>query len=178
MIIRALRAADVDAVVEFSVRAWRPVFESFLEVMGPDIFRRIYPHWQAGQAEAVRETCLDEAHRTWIAEAPGAPEAPEAPRQAAPGGRPVGFAVVAVHDDPRRGEIDMVAVDPEYQNQGVGLALVAFAVDRMTELGLPLAEIGTGGDPGHAPARHVYEKAGFTPVPLVRYYKALPGDGQ
>jgi ribosomal protein S18 acetylase RimI-like enzyme len=172
VIIRTLRADDVDAVVEFSVRAWRPVFESFLEVMGPDIFRRMYPHWQAAQAEAVREACLDEAHRTWIA------EAPEAPGQATPVGRPIGFAVVAIHDDPRRGEIYMVAVDPEYQNQGVGLALVAFAVDRMTELGLPLAEIGTGGDPGHAPARHVYEKAGFTPLPLVRYYKALPGDGQ
>jgi len=47
-------------------------------------------------------------------------------------------------------------------------------VDRIAELGIPLAEIGTGGDPGHAPARHVYEKAGFTPLPLVRYYKALP----
>ena len=49
-------------------------------------------------------------------------------------------------------------------------------MDRITELGIPLAEIGTGGDPGHAPVRHVYEKAGFVPVPLVRYYKALPGD--
>jgi hypothetical protein len=86
VIIRALHADDVDdvdAVVEFAVRAWRPVFESFLEVMGPDIFRRIYPHWQAAQAEAVREACLDEAHRTWVA------EAPEAPGQAAPGPFPV-----------------------------------------------------------------------------------------
>lgn len=171
------------------MRAWRPVFESFMEVMGPDIFRRIYPHWQAGQADAVRDACRDEAHRTWVAEAPETPETPgpanrpeasrapgapdmaEEPRQAA---RPVAFVVVAVHDDPRRGEIYMVAVDPDYQNRGIGLAVVNFATDRITELGLPLAEIGTGGDRGHAPARHVYEKAGFTPVPLVRYYKALP----
>ena len=69
----------------------------------------------------------------------------------------------------------MIAVDPDYQNRGVGLDLVNFAVDRIAELGIQLAEIGTGGDPGHAPARHVYEKAGFIPVPLVRYYKALPG---
>jgi ribosomal protein S18 acetylase RimI-like enzyme len=177
VIIRALRDDDIDAVVEFSVRAWRPVFESFMEVMGPDIFRRIYPHWQAGQADAVRDACRDEAHRTWVAEAPRAPEptntsgASEVPGEAA---RPVAFAVVAVHDDPRRGEIYMIAVDPDYQDRGIGLALVNFATDRITELGLPLAEIGTGGDPGHAPARHVYEKAGFTPVPLVRYYKALP----
>jgi ribosomal protein S18 acetylase RimI-like enzyme len=167
VIIRALRAGDIDAIAEFSVRAWRPVFESFMKVMGPDVFSRIYPDWQAGQAASVREACRDEAHRTWVAEAPDAAES---------GGRPVGFVVVAIHDEPRRGEIYMIAVDPGYQNRGIGLNLVTFAVDRITELGIPLAEIGTGGDPGHAPARHVYEKAGFVPVPLVRYYKALPGD--
>jgi len=169
-----LRADDIDAVVEFSVRAWRPVFESFMEVMGPDIFRRIYPHWQAGQADAVRDACRDEAHRTWVAEAPEAPGAPDTAEEPTQAARPIAFVVVAVHDDPRRGEIYMIAVDPDYQNRGIGLALVNFATDRITELGLPLAEIGTGGDPGHAPARHVYEKAGFTPVPLVRYYRALP----
>jgi hypothetical protein len=31
----------------------------------------------------------------------------------------------------------------------------------------------TGGDPGHAPARHVYEKTGFTLLPIARYFKAL-----
>lgn len=183
MIIRALRADDIDAVVEFSVRAWRPVFESFMNVMGPDIFRRIYPHWQAVQADAVRDACRDEAHRTWVAEAPGpanrpdasrAPEAPDTAEEPTRAARPIAFVVVAAHDDPRRGEIYLIAVDPDHQNHGIGLALVNFATDRITELGLPLAEIGTGGDPGHAPARHVYEKAGFTPVPLVRYYKALP----
>jgi len=167
VIIRALRADDIDPVVEFSVRAWRPVFESFMKVMGPDVFPRVYPNWQAGQAEAVRDACQNEAHKTWVA---------EAPEEAGSGDRPVGFVVVAVHDNPRRGEIYMIAVDPDYQNQGTGLDLVTFAVDRIAEQGLPLAQIGTGGDPGHAPARHVYEKAGFTPVPLVQYYKALPGD--
>jgi ribosomal protein S18 acetylase RimI-like enzyme len=164
VIIHPLRADDVDAVVEFSVRAWRPVFESFKQVMGPDIFRRIYPHWEAGQADAVRGALTDEKNQTWVAEAQT-----EAPA------RPVGFVVVTVHDDsPPRGEVYMVAVDPAHQNRGAGLALVEFAVAAIAGLGLPLAEIGTGGDPGHAPARHVYEKAGFTPVPLVRYYKALP----
>jgi hypothetical protein len=41
-------------------------------------------------------------------------------------------------------------------------------------VGETLVQLGTGGDPGHAPARHTYEKAGFTPLPLVRYYKELP----
>ena len=163
MIIRPLRAADIDTVVEFSVRAWRPVFESFMQVMGPDIFPRLYPRWEAGQAAAVRDAVTDEKNQTWVAELPQTP------------GRPAGFVTVTVHDDaPRRGEVYMIAVDPARQNHGLGLELVNFAVDWITGQHLPLAEIGTGGDPGHAPARHVYEKAGFTPVPLVRYYKALP----
>jgi len=166
VIIRTLRVDDIDAVVEFSVRAWQPVFESFMKVMGPGIFPRIYRDWRAGQAKSVEEACRDATNRTWIAAAPD---------DTKPDGRPVGFVVVAIHAGPRRGEIYMIAVDPAYQNRGIGLGLVNFAVDRIAELGLPLAEIGTGGDPAHAPARHVYEKAGFTPVPLVRYYKALPG---
>lgn len=149
-------------MVEFSLRAWQPNFESFMRVMGPEIFRRIYPDWQAMQAEAVAEACRAEGHRVWVAEADG---------------RPVGFVVVVVHrlnPETESGEIYMIAVDPDHQNQGIGLDLVNFAVDAIAGLGIPLAEIGTGGDPGHAAARRVYEKAGFTPMPQVRYYKSLP----
>ena len=82
---------------------------------------------------------------------------------------------VVLHGEGGResGEIEMVAVDPECQSRGIGLKLVSLAVEEISWLGFPLAEIGTGGDPGHAAARRVYEKAGFTALPLVRYYKAL-----
>ncbi len=103
-------------------------------------------------------TCRAEGRRVWVAESDG---------------RPIGFVAVIINDDTETGEIYMIAVDPDYQNRGIGLALVTFAVDRIAERGMALAEIGTGGDPGHAPARRVYEKAGFTPLPLVQYYKAL-----
>jgi GNAT superfamily N-acetyltransferase len=145
--------------VEFSVRAWRPVFESFGRLLGPRIFEHLYPDWAADQASAVDSTCRAEGSRVWVAEADG---------------RPVGFVAVIIHDDTETGEIYMIAVDPDHQNKGTGSALVTFAVARIIERGMKLAEIGTGGDPGHAPARRVYEKAGFTPLPLVRYYKALP----
>ena len=57
----------------------------------------------------------------------------------------------------------------------IGLSLISRAVEEISKLGIPLVEIGTGGDAGHAAARRLYEKAGFTALPLVRYYKALPG---
>jgi ribosomal protein S18 acetylase RimI-like enzyme len=71
------------------------------------------------------------------------------------------------------GEVQLLAVHPAHQNRGLGTQLNTFALDRMAESGMKLAEVGTGGDPGHAPARRSYEKAGYTALPLVRYYKAL-----
>jgi GNAT superfamily N-acetyltransferase len=71
------------------------------------------------------------------------------------------------------GEIEMIAVDPAHQRLGIAAALIDRSIDRFRAAGLKLAGIGTGGDPGHAPARAAYEKAGFTPLPLVHYYKPL-----
>ncbi len=36
-----------------------------------------------------------------------------------------------------------------------------------------MAVVETGGDDGHAPARAVYERAGYTALPVVRYFRKL-----
>jgi hypothetical protein len=41
----------------------------------------------------------------------------------------------------------------------------------MRERGVELVHVDTGGDASHAPARSSYEKAGYVPMPLVRYFK-------
>jgi ribosomal protein S18 acetylase RimI-like enzyme len=160
--VRPLEEGDIGPVVDFSVRAWKPVFESMCRVMGPEIFKRVYPDWAISQAQAVESVCRAEGNLVWVA---------------AEDGPPVGFVAVVLHDQdsPKSGEIEMVAVDPGCQSRGIGLSLMSRAVEEISELGIPLAELGTGGDPGHAAARRLYEKAGFTALPLVRYYKALPG---
>jgi len=43
----------------------------------------------------------------------------------------------------------------------------------MKESGVRLAVVATAGDPGHTLARRSYEKAGYTPLPLARYYNDL-----
>jgi GNAT superfamily N-acetyltransferase len=77
--------------------------------------------------------------------------------------------------DPERlfGEISMLAVDPDAQNRGVGTALTEFATVWLRSSGMRVAMVGTGGDVGHAPARRIYEKAGYTLMPIARYFKAL-----
>jgi ribosomal protein S18 acetylase RimI-like enzyme len=158
--IRPLAAADVAAVVEFSLRAWAPVFESFRAVLGDRVYQALYPDWASSQARDVEAVCQDETTKVWVAEQLG---------------RPVGFVALRIDADARMGEIYMLAVDPHVQRQGIGTALTSFAVRRLRAAGVRLAEVGTGGDPGHAPARRLYEKAGFVGLPLVRYYARLDG---
>ncbi|GAA0499766.1 GNAT family N-acetyltransferase [Paractinoplanes deccanensis] len=160
--IRSLNDSDISAVVEFSVRAWAPVFASFEQVLGARVFHRLYPDWEKAQAEAVAQTCRDLAATTWVAEDQG---------------RPVGFVAVVHHDashsEPDSAEIEMIAVDPGEQRRGIASALIERALRHMREAGIDLASVSTGGDPGHGPARAAYEKAGFTGLPLVRYYQVL-----
>jgi ribosomal protein S18 acetylase RimI-like enzyme len=162
VVLRELAESDVDAVVALSLRAWTPVFASFEAVLGPVVYRHLYPDWRASQARAVERVCRDPALRTWVADDDG---------------RPVGFVAVAVpghaDDEPDSGEIEIVAVDPAHQRRGIGGRLVEHAVEHLRRAGVRLAVVATGGDPGHAPARRAYERAGFTGLPLVRYYRAL-----
>ena len=106
-IIRPQLDADIAAIVSFSLRAWQPVFESMARVLGPRLNRLVYPDWAAGQAGAVEEVCRDEKMTVWVAEVDA---------------RPVGFVAVAFRDDPNSAEIEMIAVDPDQQNRGIGSA--------------------------------------------------------
>jgi GNAT superfamily N-acetyltransferase len=156
--IRDYGPLDEEPVVALWLRAWAPVFSSMEQVLGREIFVRLYGDWRQYQEKDVRDTLADGAARVWVA---------EATREV------VGF--VAARLDPERhiGEVWMLAVDPDAQGRGVGTALTEVATGWLREAGMTVAMVGTGGDPGHAPARRVYEKADYTLLPLARYFKAL-----
>ena len=158
--LRPLTAADVDAVVAFSLDAWAPVFASFQQVMGPRAFGLVYPDWRTAQARAVAGVCRSGDVDAWVADVDGAP---------------VGFVAVrwTEEDATPVGEVEMIAVAPGHQRAGIAGRLLDRAVAEIAGRGVPLAVVGTGGDPGHAPARALYERHGFTGLPLVRYYRPL-----
>ena len=86
----------------------------------------------------------------------------------------MGFATVALNAfHERMGVVDMIAVDPEYQRRGIARLLMERAIDHMRARGMDIAAVETGGDPGHAPARALYESLDFTALPSVRYLKLL-----
>ena len=157
--IREFREGDLDAVIAFSLRAWAPIFDSIQEVLGDEIFLRLHPDWRADQAEAVRSSCLSEERDVFVALADG---------------RPVGFAAVALNAfHERMGVIDIIGVDPDYQRRGISSRLTEHATEHMLRCGMDIAVVETGGDPGHAPARAAYEAAGFTLLPIARYFRML-----
>lgn len=156
--IREYHRTDRDAVVALSLRAWAPVFESMRRVLGDAIFAEIYGEdWRLRQTAAVGDVLDDDTMRIWVAEEDGE----------------VSGFVAAVMRSQRLGEVEMLAVDPASANRGLGTRLTGVATGWLRSEGARLAMIGTGGDPGHAPARRVYEKAGYTGLPLARFYRAL-----
>jgi hypothetical protein len=157
-----LAPADIAAVVEFSLRAWAPVFESFRTVLGNGSTRRSIP---TGQPVRL---------------APWMPSAKTTPQRCGwPNRRGVPSATSPCGSTPTVGQARSTCwrSDPLVQRQGIGTALTSFAVQRLGDAGMRLAVVGTGGDPGHAPARRVYEEAGFVGLPLVRYYARLDTGG-
>jgi GNAT superfamily N-acetyltransferase len=157
--IRPFDERDLDALVDFSLRAWEPVFASLREVLGDELFLRLHPDWRADQAEAVRSSCTSDERDVFVAVADG---------------RAVGFVAVAVNAfHERMGWIDIVGVDPDYQRRGIGSRLTEVAVDHLRGRGMDVVVVETGGDPGHGPARAAYEAAGFTKLPIARYFRLL-----
>jgi ribosomal protein S18 acetylase RimI-like enzyme len=156
--IRALGPGDVEPVVELSLRAWEPVFDSLRDALGTGLFERMHPDWRQDQRRAVEEACADEQLTVSVAEVDG---------------DVVGFTAIRTDADSRLGEIYMIAVDPDHQRRGIGASLTRAALEQLTEAGMTMAMVETGGDPGHAPARATYEQADFTLLPIARYFKAL-----
>lgn len=149
----------LDAVVQLSLRAWTPVFESLQTIINPEVYQTFYPNsWQVSQQKAVEDVCTGEETTVWVAIEIDVT---------------VGFVAAKLDSESSMGEIYMVAVDPDFQGQGIGSALTEFALAWMKEAGMAVAMVETGGDPGHAPARHTYEKAGFELLPIARYFKKL-----
>ena len=148
-----------DEIIHLSLRAWTPVFDSIKKIMNADVYLVFYPDtWRVTQQKAVEDVCTAADTKVWVA---------------IDGDFTLGFVAVNLHPEDSMGEIYMIAVDPDFQGQGIGSTLIEFALDWMKEAGMSIAMVDTGGDPGHAPARHTYEKEGFELLPIARYFKKL-----
>jgi GNAT superfamily N-acetyltransferase len=157
--IRRASDDDTDTLASLAVLAWAPVFASFRQELGPTVYAILYPDWERQQRAVVERMCNAGGETSvWMAETDGAV---------------AGFIVYTLNHEELTGTVELLAVHPHHQNRGIGTALNRFALAQMKDAGMKLASVSTGGDPGHAPARRSYEKAGYTAFPNVWYYQAL-----
>lgn len=156
--IRAFTETDREPVVSLSLRAWEPVHASMRGVLGERLYQRLIPDWRENQRRTVNEDLDSEHSHVWVAVREGTV---------------AGFVAVHLTVEDKAGEIYLVAVDPDHQGVGVGRALVDHATEWMRAQGVETAMVETGGDEGHGPARALYEAVGFTPMPVVRYFRTL-----
>ena len=71
-VIRPYHETDAPDVVRLSLRARAPVFASESEVMGDEIFERLYgDDWRRKQQKDVEKVLADEETEAWVAEVNG-----------------------------------------------------------------------------------------------------------
>ena len=162
--IRLVREKEIEDLVQLSLLAWVPIFASFRQVLGQNIYTLIWPDWRTSQRKAVETVCTDADKTTVLV--------------AELDGQAVGFLAYELDRKEKIGEVQLLAVHPEYQNRGIVTELNATALAQMKESGMKMARVETGGEPSHAPARRSYEKAGYTGLPLVRYFQDLTDRGK
>lgn len=159
--IRPYTPEDREAVIGLALRAWGPGYLALERTLGTRIYEKVVGDWRQVHSRDVQEDLDSEEAAVWVAV------------NGQPTDRVAGFVSVRLDRADRSGSVHMLGVDPDQQGRGVGSALTEFAVERIREKGMGLAVIRTGGDHTHAPARAVYEKAGFVASPVVHYYRNL-----
>jgi ribosomal protein S18 acetylase RimI-like enzyme len=158
-VIRQATPEDDKACGEIAVLAWERVFAAWREGMGPLIYRQFCEGWEDRKRADVVGFVREHPDWTFVTECEG---------------QVVGFLTWFLPGQEGVGEIGNNAVHPAWQGHGVGGAQVRAALEQFRALELTSATVYTGLDEGHAPARAMYEKAGFNvAMPHVRYYLEL-----
>ena len=147
------------AVLDLSMRAWAPVFEKLEPAVQPCVYRAFWPQgWQVRQTAEIKAWLDSNGKDTWVA---------------VDDGSIVGWVAIRTHPADSMGEIYIIAVDPHAQRRGVATALLEHATAQLRSAGMKIVMVETGGDPGHAPSRATYERAGFQRWPVARYFREL-----
>ena len=149
-------------VLALSLRAWEPVFPLVQQNVSPFVYDAFYPEgWRERQQNDLAAV-LDEE--------------PENVDLAFVGADLAGWVCTRLHPEDSMGEVYVLAVDPKFQCQGVGRALMRHSFERAKAAGMRMVMVETGDDPGHAAARQAYEAAGFERWPVARYFKDLSAE--
>jgi len=158
--IRAFQSDDLPVIQSIRNRAYQPIYDSFRHLVGEDVFRLEFSDWDQAQGDYLESICAENSGKEiYVATVDDAV---------------VGFIGLSMNQASGRGEVDLNAVDPVHQGDGIGEFMYQFVIRRMQSAGMKVVKVSTGCDSSHAPARRAYEKAGFNVfIPSIRMYWKL-----
>ena len=157
--IRAYASRDWHAVRDICIEAFTPIHDGFARALGAELFSLVYPDWRASNESYLRSLCeTDERQRILVAELDGAV---------------VGFIHYEFRRENASGKLGLNAVHPSHQGKSIATQMYARVFELLRAEGIKFAQVGTGGDEAHVPARCAYEKSGFRPIPVVHFFRKL-----
>ena len=142
-----------------------PVYSSMREIYGDELFERLRPDWAGAQAAQVDAWLNDPQAPTWVAELDG---------------NAVGFIVTSWDLRTGMGMVEVIAVHPAEQRQGIGGQLVSHALGHLRDAGVVYVEAYIRDFPGHEPAHRAFRSHGFArrAIVPVLLYRTVERPGQ
>ncbi|PZG21751.1 GNAT family N-acetyltransferase [Nonomuraea aridisoli] len=160
MHIRPFVPDDLARLTELTIETFRPFYEDYFRpLVGAVVFANQHGDWRGDYGRQVAELHDPHRHR-YVAVAEIADTI-------------AGYVAWSVDPDRHSGVVTLLAVSDRHRRHHVGTALCEHSFADMRARGAEVVEIGTGGDPFHAPARALYESLGCTPLPVTVYYRRL-----
>lgn len=157
--IRNYQSADLQTIMDIGNRAWQGIYRMFRERYGDELFNIIVPDEQTEKGGQIKNHCKEHPDWVYVCEESG---------------KIAGFVTFTFNHKTKIGEIGNNAVDPDCGLKGIGQQMYKAVLERFRKEGMKYAQVGTGLDEAHAPARRAYERAGFTiQHEKVVYFKKL-----
>ncbi len=144
--MRAYQPSDLAKIMEIGNRAWKPIYEMYRTLYGEELFQILAPNVSTAKGEQIKHHCEQYPDEVMICEE---------------NGRVVGFITFSVNAQTRIGIVGNNATDPECGLKGIGQQMYKAALDYFRARGMRYAQVTTGMDSAHAPARRAYERSGF-----------------
>ena len=143
MDIRKCNKKDVKSVKEIPVMAFGPNKKIHKKILGNTIFKVFYPDWQKKKKETIEYIYKSKDCTFYVAEK---------------NNKILGFASFWLNKDkPLIAKITTNAINPRYQQQGIGNALYKKLISELKTLGVKYINVSTN----NKIAKKAYEKIGF-----------------
>jgi len=162
-VLRHAGEDDLAAVDALTVESYRPIFDSYLQLLGEDCYEavRLEPELTWEERKIGQNRRLYDQHPDWLWVLDEDSDV-------------FGFVSFWLVPEKSYGHLDNNGVRADRVGQGWATFMYRHVLDRFREEGLRFAHVDTGLDDAHIRARRAYEAIGFDRrVPTVEYWQDL-----